>query len=97
MEDGRMWGPRTVMMEHLDPEAVYRVVQEIGGDKLAAQAVSWEASKTKIRDVARELAALQGGTIKAWEEEVLKRVRERNGSSQEPQERFMEYTPKEER
>jgi hypothetical protein len=94
-DEGRVWGPRTITLENLDPSVVFRVVREIAGEKLAERAVSWEASKTKIRDVARELAALQGGTIKGWEATILDTVRERGGVVEEPQERFTEYTPKE--
>lgn len=94
MGGGKVYGPRSVEKEALDPSVVWAVLKFHGGEELAKLAVSMEATKTGLKEAARELAATKGGRISTWEERLLQEVRDRGGSIVTPGTRFEEHTPR---
>lgn len=94
-KDGKVYGPRSIDKEELDPSVVWAVVKQHGGEEIAKLAVSMDATKTSLKDAARELTALKGGRTSRWEEQLLQEIRDRGGSKITPGTRFEEHRPQE--
>lgn len=91
---GKFYGLRTVEREELDPRIVFDLVREQYGEEFARKAVSWEATKTGLEEVAREIAAATGSSSRETMRGLLAAIRERGGSRTLPQQQYREFKPK---
>lgn len=94
LDDGRVFGPVRTAREYVDGAITRKVLTELHGADIAERAVTYESTKSAIRDALRVVASTSGAKITHLERDALAAIDAAGGLDRRETATVKEHYPK---